>query len=115
YHVREVVPPGWKETYPGPGFGWRVNLPAGVNPRNLNFGDTRIPTTVWSVQIPLKRGAGGRRRGRSAAHWTRDRGSGGWGTWQMVMRSHDVRTRYSTVGAVPSSRSAEPSSGKLLR
>src|SRR5262249_40154345 len=26
-----------------------------------------------------------------------------------------VRTRYSTVGTVPSSRSAEPSSGKLLR
>jgi hypothetical protein len=56
YHVREVVPPGWKETYPSPGFGWRVSLLAGINPRNLNFGDMPIPTTVRGVQVILKRG-----------------------------------------------------------
>jgi hypothetical protein len=57
YYVREVIPPGWTETYPGRGsaFGWQVNLNAGSNPTNVNFGDTPVLATVGSVRLTLKR------------------------------------------------------------
>jgi hypothetical protein len=57
YHLHEVVPPGWAETYPGPGpgFGWQVDLHAGTNFTSLDFGNTPALATVASVRLSLKR------------------------------------------------------------
>jgi hypothetical protein len=57
YHVHEVVPAGWSETYPGrgTGFGWQVDLHAATNLTNVDFGDTPTLATVTSVRVLLKR------------------------------------------------------------